>query len=424
MTSQKQIPWLFLLSLCVSATAWLYVHQILGPWADAKDLQKGGLKAQMGDLYPRWVGTRELFLHQRNPYSLEVSHEIQMAYYGHIVTADEASQRVVDEQRFVYPIYVVFLMAPTIYADFDTVHLWAPLILGTFASLSVVLSIGLLDWQLPWTSAVALVLLVVSSPQIVQGIRHQQLALVVACLLIAGGWLVRRGHLLMAGLVLALATIKPQMTFLPLTWFLIWAAAQWRARWHLLAGFAGTLSALIIAGELLVPGWLGDFVAAMAAYRKYFPTTSLPRLLLGDTLGIAVSFVIVACLAVLAWKNREAQGDSRRFTLVFATFLMGTLLAFPLFTPFNQALLILPALLVVHEWSAIAQLGRLIFIAVVFWPWVASMALLVLRPSLNPASQIPLLPAWAASALPLLLPVLISSQLKRAADPLSEGAGW
>src|SRR6266496_5933555 len=82
----KHIPLWLLLSLCVSTTAWLYVHEILGPWTDLKDLQKGEFKAQMGDLYPRWVGAREILLNRRNPYSPEVSHEIQMAYYGHVVT--------------------------------------------------------------------------------------------------------------------------------------------------------------------------------------------------------------------------------------------------------------------------------------------------------------------------------------------------
>ncbi len=311
-TSQKikHIPVLFVLSLFVGATAWLYVHQILGPWADAKDLQKGGLKEQMGDLYPRWVGARELLLNGRNPYSAEVSHEIQMAYYGHIVTADEASRRVVDEQRFVYPVYVVFLMAPTIYTDFAKVQFWAPFVLGTFAGLSVVFSAGLLDWQIPWTTAVALIVLVVSSPQIVQGMRHQQLALLVGCLLMAGAWLVHKGHLGSAGVVLAFSTIKPQMALLPLVWFVFWWAGEWRARWRLGLGFGGTLSLLVGAGELLVPGWLGDFVGAMAAYRRYFPTTSLPRLLLGDTLGIAVSFVIVAWLLIFGWKHRKTGGDS------------------------------------------------------------------------------------------------------------------
>jgi hypothetical protein len=406
----KHIPVLFVLSLFVGATAWLYMHQILGPWADAKDLQKGGLKAQMGDLYPRWVGARELLLNGRNPYSAEVSHEIQMAYYGHIVTADEASRRVVDEQRFVYPVYVVFLMAPTIYTDFAKVQFWAPFVLGTFAGLSVVFSAGLLDWQIPWTTAVALIVLVVSSPQIVQGMRHQQLALLVGCLLMAGAWLVHKGHLAGAGMVLAFSTIKPQMALLPLVWFVFWGAGEWRARWRLGLGFGGTLSLLFGAGELLVPGWLGNFVTAMAAYRRYFPTTSLPRLLLGDTLGIAVSFVIVAWLLIFGWKHRKTGGDSPRLVAVFAAFLMGTVLAFPLFTPFNQVLLILPAMLVIREWAGIGRLGRIIFILVVFWPWITSTALLALRPPLGPASQLALLPALAASAMPLLLPLLLWSR--------------
>ena len=411
---KNNIPVLFLLSLCVSATAWLYVHQILGPWADAKDLQKGGLKAQMGDLYPRWVGARELFFNGRNPYGPEVSHEIQMAYYGHVVTPDEAARRVVDEQRFVYPLYVVFLMAPTMYTDFAKVQFWAPFVLGAFSGLSVVFSLGILDWRLPWTTATALILFVVSSPQIVQGMRHQQLALVVACLLTAGAWLVHEGRLATAGVLLAFSTIKPQMALLLLIWFLLWAAAEWRARWRLLLGFGVTFTLLIGAGELLLPGWLGDFFAGMAAYRKYFPTTSLPRLLLGDRLGIAVSFVIVIWSVTFGWRNRKTGGDSRQFATVFAVFLMGTVLAFPLFTPFNQALLILPALWVVREWMTIPRLGRVIFIALMFWPGITATALLLLRPPPNPASRLPLLPALAASAVPLLLPVLLFIRRKSA----------
>jgi hypothetical protein len=418
---EKHIPVLFLLSLCVSATAWLYVHQILVPWADAKDLQKGGLRAQMGDLYPRWVGARELLLNRRNPYSPEVSHEIQIAYYGHIVTAEEAAQRVVDEQRFVYPVYVVFLMAPTIYTDFAKVQFWAPFVLGAFAVLSVAFSVGLLDWQLPWTTTIALILLVLSSPQIVQGMRHQQLALVVACLLTAGGWCVHKGHLASAGVLLALSTIKPQMALLPLVWFVLWATGEWRTRRRLLLGLGVTLLLLVGAGELLVPGWLGDFVAGMAAYRRYFPTTSVPRLILGDTLGIAVSCVIVIWILMFGWKNRKTGADSRQFVSVLAAFLMGTVLAFPLFTPFNQALLILPALMVVRGWGGIARPGRLSFMAVVFWPWIGSIGLLALRPPLNPASQMALLPALAASAVPLLLPVLLSTTRKPEDDQVRNG---
>src|SRR4029077_330737 len=122
--------WL-VLSVLVSGITWLYVHRILGPWADNVDLKKNGV-TQRGDLYPRWLGTRELLLRRANPYGPEVSREIQIAFYGHPVAQDnlEPGHKVVDEQRFVYPLYVVFLMAPTVYSDFADVQRWAPLVLA------------------------------------------------------------------------------------------------------------------------------------------------------------------------------------------------------------------------------------------------------------------------------------------------------
>lgn len=405
--TQKQGALWLLLAVCVSAPAWLYVHRILEPWADAKDLQHGGLKAQMGDLYPRWVGARELLLNRRNPYSIEVSHEIQMAYYGHIVTPEEARQRVVDEQRFAYPIYVVFLMAPTMYMSFATVQFWAPFVLGAFAGLIVVFCVGLLDWKLPWASRIALILFAVSSPQIVQGMRHQQLALVVGFLLAAAAWCVHKGHLGTAGILLAMATIKPQMTLLPLIWFLLWAIGNRRARWRLLLSFGLALAGLVGAGEFLLPGWLGDFIAGMAAYRRYFPTTSVLRIILGDGLGLASSLLIVIGLLVFAWRNRQTGGGSRQFAQVFAVFLMVTVISFPLFTPFNQVLLILPALLVLQEWAYIPKASRLAFMALVFWPCITSIGLLLLKTPLTPENPLPLIPAYAASVLPLLLPLVL-----------------
>ena len=414
---RKHFPALFLLSLCVGLTTWLYTHQVYGPWADAKDAQKGGIKAQMWDLYPRWVGARELLLHGRNPYGAEVSHEIQLTYYGHIVTPEESARRVVDEQRFAYPIYVVFLMAPTISLDFGRIQFWAPYVLGAFALLSVLFSIWILEWKLPRTAVASLVLLVMSSPQIVQGLRHQQLAVVVACLLVAGAWCVHRGWLITAGIVLAYSTIKPQMALLPLAWFLVWATGEWRTRWRLVVSFASALTALVGAGELLVPGWIGDFIAAMQAYRKYFPTTSLPRLLLGDMLGIVASCAIVIWLMIYATRNRKASGDSDTFAWVFAAFLMATVLAFPLFTPFNQVLLILPALLVLRDWARLPKFSRAAFLFIIFWPWITSLVLLIMHPALNPESHLPLIPALAASAVPLLLPAVLYTKPNASMEP-------
>jgi len=421
--AQKRIPLWFLLSLCVGATTWLYVHQILIPWADARALQGGDLKVQMGDLYSPWVGTRELLLHRRNPYGQEVSHEIQRVFYGRAIqqTYGEPGVDVVNEQRFAYPVYAVFLLAPTVFADFAQVQSWAPFALALLTAIGVLLGLDILH-LLSWKMAIASVLFTLSSPQIVQGLRLEQLALVVGCLLAAGLWCVKKGHLVAAGVLLAFSTIKPQMSLLPLAWFILWAACEWRTRWRLLAGFGVTMAALVGAGELLLPGWLSYFFAGLAAYRRYFPTTSHLRLLLGDRLGIAVSTSIVICLLAFGWRNRKVAGDSRRFTLVVATFLMATLLTFPLFTPFNQALLILPALLLVSEWATLPRLSRLTFIAIVTWPWITSAGLLLLRPPLNPASQVALLPAFLASFVPLLLPLLLFSRRQIAGVRVDEDA--
>ena len=410
--------WL-LLSLFASGITWLYMSRVLGPWDDYMGAQHDGLKAQMWDLYPRWVGARELLLQGRNPYGPEVSQEIQMAYYGHVVTQDdrEPGHKVVDEQRFAYPVYVVFLMAPLMHADFAEVQRWAPTVLGLLAAFCVPLCLDLLRWRLPWQEVTAITLFAVSSPQIVQGMHHQQLTLVVGFLLVAGAWCVSRNYLATAGILLACSTLKPQMVFFPLCFFLVWVMGTWRKRWRLLAGFLAMLAGLIGAGELVLPGWIGYFLAGAAAYRRYFPTTSLLSVALGDTLGEIVGGIIVLGLLLLAWRGRKEAGDSRQFTSIFAAFLMGTILVFPLFTPFNQVMLILPAMLVLHDRRTLPRFSRIVFTVTVSWPWIISGALLLFPPRLNSPNQMPLLPSFLVSFFPLFLPLLL---MTRRSDAVSQ----
>ncbi len=405
----------FLLSLFAISITWLYVHRILGP-QETSDPDGNSMIFQMGDLYPRWVGTRDLLLYGRNPYGPEVSHEIQLALYGHTVelTNGKPGDSIVDEQRFAYPVYVVFLMAPTVYTDFPTVRTWAPLPLALLTILSVLLYLDLLRWRLGWEAAAAIVLFTLSSPQIVQGLRHQQLALVVGCLLPAAAWCVAKNRLASAGALLALSTIKPQMALLPLCWFLIWSMGDRAKRWRLPAAFAATLAVLVGAGELILPGWLTYFFASVNAYRRYFPTSSLLRLALGDTLGEIVGGLIVLALLAVAWRNRKQAGNSPRFFSILAAFFIGAILAFPLFTPFNQVMLILPAMLIVRDWKAFPRLSRIVFMVSVSWPWIAALALLLFPPPIHSSSQLPFLPSFLVSFTPLFLPLLLMTRKKSA----------
>jgi hypothetical protein len=405
--------WL-LLSFCVAGISWLYVHRILVPWTSYLHLEKGYAIAQISDLYSPWVGTRELLLHRRNPYGPEVSHEIQMVFYGHEINQTYGGPGValIDEQRFAYPVYEVFLTAPLAYTDFPEVQRWAPFVLGSLIALNIFFCFSILHWRPPWEAIAAVILFILSSPQIVQALRLQQLAIVESCLLIAGAWCLSRNHAAMAGVLLALSTIKPQMALLPLCWFALWAVGDWRNRWRLPASFVTSLAVLIAAGELLLPGWPGYFLAGLAAYRKYAMPTSSLRVVLGNTLGTVLGGILVLGLIAFAWLNRKEASNSRQFASILAMFFMCAVLALPLFTPFNQVLLILPALLLLHDWKTLPKFSRLVFILLVSWPSIISLALLRLPPSTNSPSQLPLLPSLLVPFMPFILPILLMTRTR------------
>jgi hypothetical protein len=408
--------WL-LLSLLASVTSSLYMSRVLLPWEFYIDVQHGKLKAEMGDLYPRWVGTRELLLHRRNPYGPEVSHEIQMAFYGHVIDQKhgEPGVEVVDEQRFVYPLYVVFLLAPMVYLSFSQVQMCALVLFAVVTAISVLLWLDLLRWRPDKILTTAIVLFVLSNPQIVQGLRLRQIGLVVAFLLALSAWCIARNHLALAGVLLAVSTVKPQMVVLPLVWYLVWGISGWR-RWPLLAGFGVTLATLVALGELILPGWPRYFVDGLIAYRKYFPTTSLLCLALGNWVGGAFSGIAILALLTLAWRNRKVDAASPDFIQTLAAFFVAASLVLPLFQPFNQVLLLLPVLMVVRDWDLLPRLGRRSFFIVVAWPWIASLVLLLFPPRVDSTNRLPLLP----SVLVLFVPFFLLMLLLTRSEPISE----
>lgn len=399
--------WLWLVfGLAAAGVSWSYMHRVLLPWEHYVNMQpRGRLKADLGDLYPRWIGTRDLLLHGKNPYSAEVSHEIQLGFYGHPIeqTYDKPPSEIIDEQRFAYPVYVVFLLAPTAHADFGLLNAWAPIFLAGFTALGVFLWLAVLRWRPPPWQAAALILLVMSSPQIAQGLRLRQPGLFVAFLVALGCWCVTRRHYLVAGMLLAVATIKPHMVLLILAWLALWCVGEWKRRWPLAAAFCGTLIILSGAGELLVPDWPAYFLQGIDAYRKYFPTTSLVRLILGNWIGGWVSLVIVALHLVAGWRKRRVAAESPEFVHTLALFLLATCFVLPLLTPSNQVLLLLPVVALVRDWDHLHRVWRRALAVCIAWPFLIALLFLAHPPRVDTMSRWSLLP----SALTLVVPFLV-----------------
>jgi hypothetical protein len=396
-------PWLWL-SVLAAGTSFSYMHRVLLPWEQFAHLRKG-ISTSVGDLYSPWAGTRALFLEGKNPYGPEVSRQIQIVFYGHPITQEhhDSMAGVTDEQRFAYPVYVAFLLAPTVYCSFATLQTWAPLVLLGLAAISVLLWLQTFEWRPGTDATAAIVIFILASPQIAQGLQLRQLGLLVAFLVAVSAWCTIGGQLGLAGAALAFSTIKPQMSALPVLWFLIWSAGDLENRWRLPAGFAGTLAALAGAGEIILPGWPKDFFLGLAAYRKYVSSPPLLQFFLGKQVGAAAIAVTIAGLLAWAWKKRKCVAPSREFASMMSAFLVVTVVAMPLLAPFNQALLILPVLVVLRDWSRTPKIARYALVIVLAWPWIVESVLLAFPPSANSLGQLRLLPLLSPLSVPFVL---------------------
>jgi len=399
--------WL-LMGLLAAATSWVYMHRVLLPWEQYFNVEAGTMKDNLGDLYSPWYGARVLLCQKRNPYSADVSREIQSAFYGHPVVQQAApNEAPIDEQRFAYPVYTVFLLAPIARLDFRKAQAIMPFFLGVTLIVSIFLWQSVAQWRTSLICKLALALFILASPQAAQGLRLRQLGLIAVCLLAFGTWLVVKNHLPAGGVVLAFSTIKPQMAVVPLIWFLIWCMGDIRRRWRLVAGFSASFAALVVGGEMLLPGWLRGFLGGLAAYRKYGPMSSPLQVVLGNTLGFAAGAAAVAGLVLWAWGQREYPESSPQFSAALAAFSCCASLALPLFPPYNQVLLFLPVFMILRDWKKLPRSGRFVFSALVLWPWLVQTVLLVKPPQLHSMNRLPLLPAVLVILFPFVVPLLL-----------------
>src|ERR1700690_109838 len=113
--------WLLSAAVLCAPGIWLYAGRVLIPYQIADAAAHDRPRGNLSDLYPRWVGARELLLHGRDPYSAEVAREIQTGYYGRVLDGSRRDDPK-DQQGFAYPVYVVFALAPTVTLPFAIVR--------------------------------------------------------------------------------------------------------------------------------------------------------------------------------------------------------------------------------------------------------------------------------------------------------------
>ena len=368
------------LAVIASVSTWFYVNRIL----KAQQVADAGLhhrpRGNLSDLYPRWLGARELLQHGRNPYSWEITREIQQAYYGRPLDPARADDPK-DQQGFAYPVYVVFLLAPTVGLPFETVQIGFRWLLVGLAGASALLWLRVLRWRISTLAALILVALMLGWLPMVQGIKLQQLSLLVAGFLAACGACLAGGWLLLAGGLLALATIKPQLTWPMVLWLLLWAGSEWNSRRRFVFGFGLVMLLLLGGAELVLPGWPRMFVEAIGQYHQYTQNQSVLVWMFGSIIGrILEAFSVLAC-AFCLWRVRWEPATSPEFGRAMALVLALTVVVVPMFAPYNQVLLAPAILALVRRFFfgepilPVVRVAGIVGGVMLIWPCIATLAL-------------------------------------------------
>jgi hypothetical protein len=369
---------MLMLALVAAASMWFYVDRILVGYQVADAAARERPRGNLSDLYPRWLGARELLLDHRNPYGDDITIEIQRGYYGRALDPARPNDPK-DQQGFAYPVYVVFLLAPFVRFSFHSVQLVFYWTLIALTAISIGLWLRALRWRLPLLATASCVALTLGSFAAVQGIKLQQLSLLVAALLAGAVACVAGGYLFCGGVLVAAATIKPQLAWPLLAWLVAWVFYDWRNRRRFLFGFGLVMALLLGGAEIILPGWWRMFAHALGQYHRYTQNQSV-LLVPWEYSGILIAAAVLACVFFL-WRIRGEPAESGNFGLATSLVLALTVLVVPMYAPYNQVLL-LPAILVLvrDRTSFTSRSGgvRFLYLAAAFavaWQWIASLSL-------------------------------------------------
>jgi Glycosyltransferase family 87 len=378
------------------------------------------------DFYPVWLTSREALLHHSDPYSPEITREIQIGLFGRPLDARRPSDPPMRYREFAYPAFVCVLFWPLAYLPFPVVRPLLAVLLPVTTAIGILLWLRAMRLRTSPSLATIIILLTLSSYPILEALFAEQLGLVVGWLMAASMASLIAGRYATAGFFLALAAIKPQMVILLIFSLLLWSFVSWRERHRFAETFAATGIMLCGSAFLIWPHWLQQWLEVLLDYRNYSSPPLVVDLLgrqFGSIFGPALMAVLIAFGLLIACRVRDYAPVSPEFRLAVALLLVVTAVAILPGQAVYDHIVLLPAILVaVRLWGSRQTLPgtvrRLLFITagIVFWQWVAALALVAIRP-LIPDKQFYaanpfLLPIRFAEPLPFALLALLAAMMR------------
>lgn len=326
------------------------------------------------DFHPVWVAGRWIVEGRGSPYSEEMTREIQIRSYGRPAEGDE------DPHTFAYPPYVLVLILPLLFLPLPWGQaIWLTALLFGVV-ISTIISMKHAGWHpSPPLTAFTLLWALLLHP-VAWSLGLGQVSILIFALIVLGLQALRRGRDEWAGICLALATAKPQMSFLIVPALIGWAILH--RRYRFLASLGSAMAVLLIGSFVILPTWPRDFIQSTQAYlaQRPFPP---PAMMLGNALFGKQTRILAALPAILLLVGTIWAWYRKRDTVLLSTWVVAvtltvTTLIAPRTSKVNQVVLLLPLCLIFADlptgrwkWSIIL----VVEIILLAGPWALELTL-------------------------------------------------
>jgi hypothetical protein len=418
------VPALALALACVGAASMVYYH--LGLFIPRALQVRASIGLGNGysfgdDFYPIWFTARESRLGDHDIYGYETTRQIQIGLFGRPVDPHRKSDPPIDYRQYSYPAFTDLILWPAAFLDFPQLRMALTLLLPTLSALSIWMWLKALRWKIHPMWAATIMVLTLSTYQLLEAFFALQPGLFVGFFLAAAALAIRSNRLMLAGGLCSLTLIKPQVTMLAILYLLLWSLSD-RTRARFWQGFLLVTAALMIGSLAIWPHWIGQWMTVLLGYHHY-AMPPLINILLGPSLSRYIAPVVIAAMLALAigsaWRNRRAAQDSARFWFTLSVVLAITTITLLPGQAIYDHIILIPAILLLlryaRELAKAGRIGRALLLAgglVLTWPWISAFVLLVIRPWLSSQTfyAVPVfaLPMRTAASLPFAVLVLLA----------------
>ncbi len=273
------------------------------------------------DFLVHWVGTQKFVLEGVSPYSDKVALEIQRLVYGRPALEGE------HELRVAYPFYSILLFLPfSLIRNFEIARAFWMTFLELLLMFSTIIAIKLVKWKIKPLFTFLIIAFSLFWYHGLRSIINGNAVVVILFLVIVCIYAISRKQDELAGISLALSTIKPQVAFAFIIFVIIWAIVNNKQK--ILFWFFGTLISIVLLGLFLLPTWPLEFLREVMRYPGYnppgTPATALAELMPGAGYRLGLLISAISGLVLLAeWFFGRHSEELKFFWLASLTLVLG-----------------------------------------------------------------------------------------------------